>query len=165
MLRWYVVQTKPKKEEVAAAHLESESIEVFSPKMEAYSVVYGKSRKMVKSLFPNYIFAHFDFLVSYRLVNWARGVNRVLGYDGTPSPVDDEAIEIIKRRVDENCVVQKALHFKAKDPIRIRSGPLRDLVDIFERWVSEEGRVRVLLDLLNYNARVQLHYSQIEKLT
>jgi transcription antitermination factor NusG len=36
---------------------------------------------------------------------------------------------------------------------------------IFERWVSEEGRVRVLLDLLSYSAKVELHYSQVEKLT
>ncbi|MCK4722415.1 MAG: hypothetical protein KAT75_03875 [Dehalococcoidia bacterium] len=164
MLHWYVIQTKPKKEEVAARFLGCESIEVFFPKMEALSVVYGKSRKVVKSLFPNYIFAHFDPLVNYRLVRWSSGVNRVLGFDGGPTPVDDEAIEIIKRRVDKNCVVRKALHLKAKHRIRIRSGPLRDLMGIFERWVSDEGRARVLLNLLNYDAKVELHYSQIEKL-
>ena len=165
MLLWYVVQTKPKKEEVAARFLGCESIEVFSPKMEALSVVYGKSRKVVKSLFPNYIFAHFDPLVSYRLVKWSSGVNKVLGFDGGPTPVDDQVIEIIKSRVDKNCVVRKALHLKAKDRIRIRSGPFKDLMGIFERWVSDEGRAMVLLNLLNYDAKVELHYSQIEKLT
>ena len=165
MLHWYVIHTKPKKEDAAAHYLMDNSIEVFFPRMEAYSVVYGKSRKVVKALFPGYLFAHFDPLKSYRLVNWSRGVSRVLSYDGTPSPIDDEVIELIRRRVDENSVVQKALHFKANDPIRIRTGPLRDLIGIFERWVSDEGRVRVLLNLLNYNATVELHYSQIEKLT
>ena len=165
MLHWYVVQTKPKKEQVAALNLEHESIEVFFPKMEAISIIYGKSRKVIKSLFPNYIFAHFDPLVSYRLVRWSSGVNRVLGFDGGPTPIDDQVIEIMKRRVDKNCVVQKALHLKAKDRIRIRSGPLRDLMGIFERWVSDEGKVRVLLNLLNYDAKVELHYSQVEKIT
>jgi transcription antitermination factor NusG len=55
--------------------------------------------------------------------------------------------------------------FNAKNPIRIISGPFKDLMGIFERWVSEEGRVRVLLDLLSYSANVELHYSQVEKLT
>jgi len=165
MKSWYVIQTKQKKEEAAAHHLMDNAIEVFFPKMETYSVVYGKSRKVIKSLFPNYLFARFDPFESYRLVNWAHGVTRVLGYEGAPSPIDDEVIEIIKRRVDEKCVVQKALHFNAKDPIRITSGPFKDLIGIFERWVSEEGRVRVLLDLLNYSANVELHYSQVEKLT
>lgn len=165
MLRWYVIQTKPKKENVAVFYLEHEAIEVFFPKMEATSIIYGKSRKVIKALFPNYIFAHFDPLVSYRLVRWSNGINRVLGFEDGPTPIDDHVIEILKRRVDKNCVARKALHFKAKDRIRIRSGPLRDLMGIFDRWVSEEGRVKVLLDLLNYDARVELHYSQVERIT
>jgi transcription elongation factor/antiterminator RfaH len=162
-LRWYIVQTKPKKEQVAVFYLEHESIEVFFPRVEGISIIYGKSRKLIKPLFPNYIFAHFDPLVSYRLVRWSSGVSRILGFETGPAPVDDQVVEIIKRRVDKNCVVRKALHFKANDPIRIRSGPLRDLMGIFERWVSDEGKVRVLLNLLNYDARVELHYSQVEK--
>jgi transcriptional antiterminator RfaH len=164
-LSWYVVQTKPKKEKVAALNLERESIEVFFPKMEAVSVIYGKQRKVIKSLFPNYIFAHFDPFVSYRLVNWSCGVRRVVGFNGGPSPVSEQVIEIIKRRTDKDCVVQRALHLKAKDPIRIRTGSFKDLMGIFERWVSDEGRARVLLELLNYDATVELHYSQIEKMS
>ena len=165
MLRWYVIQTKPKKEQVAVSYLKHESIEVFFPKMEAASIIYGKSRKVIKALFPNYVFAHFDPLVSYRLVRWSSGVSRVLGFEDGPAPVDDQVIEIIKRRLDKNCVARKALHFKAKDRIRIRSGPLKDLMGIFDRWGSEEGRVKVLLNLLNYDARVELHYSQVERIT
>jgi transcription antitermination factor NusG len=56
------------------------------------------------------------------------------------------------------------LHLKANDPIRVRSGPLKDLVGIFDRWVSGGGRGRVLLSLLNYDASVELHYSQLEKI-
>ncbi len=165
MLSWYVVQTKPKKEKVAALNLERESIEVFFPKMEAISIIYGKSRKVIKSLFPNYIFAHFDPFKSYGLVNWSCGVARVVGFNGGPSPVSDQVIEIIKTRVNKNCVVQKALHLKAKDRIRVRTGPFKDLMGIFDRWTSDEGRARVLLELLNYDATVELHYSQIEKVS
>jgi transcription antitermination factor NusG len=35
---------------------------------------------------------------------------------------------------------------------------------IFERWVSDEGKIMVLLNLLNYDAKVELHYSQVEKI-
>ncbi len=145
-------------------HLEREAIEVFFPRMKALQIKNGKSRKVIKALFPNYLFAHFDPFKSYRLVRWSRGVCRVVGFDGGPTPVDDEVIQVIKRRVDKNCVVRRALHLKAKDPIRVRSGPLKDLVGIFDRWVSDEGRVRVLLNLLNYDASVELHYSQLEKI-
>jgi transcription elongation factor/antiterminator RfaH len=164
MLRWYVIQTKPKKETQAAFHLEQEAIEVLYPKMEAVSIIFGKPRRVIKSLFPNYIFAHFDPLLSYRLVNWSIGVSRVVGFNGELCPVCDEVIEIIRRRMGKDNVVNKALHFKSKDCIRIRSGPFKDLMGLFERWVSDEGRIKVLLNLLNYDARVELHYSQIEKI-
>ena len=165
MKSWYVIQTKPKKEEHAARFLEQGSIEVFFPRMEGISIVYGKSRKVIKSLFPNYIFARFDPFESYQLIQWSRGVSRVVGFENGPAPIDYKVIEIIKRRVDKRCVVKKALHLKARDPVRVRSGPFKDLAGMFERWVSDEGRVRVLLDLLNYTAKVELHYSQLEKLT
>jgi transcriptional antiterminator RfaH len=165
MLRWYVVQTKPRKEEVAAVHLERDAIEVFFPKMETISLRNGKARKDIKALFPNYLFAHFDVHTSYRLVRWSRGVSRVVGFEGGPSPVDDEVIGIIRMRTDSHSVVRRALHLKAKDPIRIRSGPLKDLIGIFDRWVSSDvGRVRVLLNLLSYDASVELHYSQLERI-
>lgn len=163
MLKWYVIQTKPRKEEVAVFHIEREGIEVFFPRMKAVAIKNGKAKNVIKALFPNYLFAHFDPHMSYRLVRWSRGVSRVVGFDGGPAPVDDEVIEIIKRRVDKHCVVRRAYHLKARDRIRIRSGPLKDLIGIFERWVSDEGRVRVLLNLLNYDASVELHYSQLEK--
>jgi hypothetical protein len=34
---------------------------------------------------------------------------------------------------------------------------------IFEYWTSEEGRVRVLLNFINYQASVELHHSFVEK--
>ena len=43
-LRWYIVQTKPKKEQVAALNLEHESIEVFFPRMEGISIIYPRFR-------------------------------------------------------------------------------------------------------------------------
>ena len=160
---WYVVQTKPKKEKVAAVNIGRESIEVFFPRMEAVSYIYGKQRKVIQSLFPNYIFARFDPFKSYRLVSYSTGVARVVGFNRGPYPVSDQIIEIIKRRVDTNCVVRKALHLKAGDRVRVRTGPFRDLMGIFERWTSDEGRIRVLLTLLNYDANVELHSSQVEK--
>ncbi|NIS69806.1 MAG: hypothetical protein GTO12_12905 [Proteobacteria bacterium] len=149
---------------MAVFHLEREAIEVFFPKMEGITIKNGKAKNVIRALFPNYLFAHFDTFKSYRLVRWSRGVSRVVGFDGGPTPLDDEVIETIKRRVDRTCVVRRALHLKAKDPIRVRSGPLKDLVGIFDRWVSDAGRVRVLLNLLNYDASVELHYSQLEKI-
>lgn len=41
---------------------------------------------------------------------------------------------------------------------------LKELVGILEKPVSPEGRVHVLLKLINYDMKAQLHWTEVEKL-
>jgi len=77
--------------------------------------------------------------------------------------VADEVVKLIKDRTDENTVVKRVCNFQANDVIRVTSGPLRDLLGVFERWVSDGERVRVLLNLIGYQPAVELHHSMLEK--
>jgi transcription antitermination factor NusG len=115
-------------------------------------------------LFPGYLFARFDVHESYPLVKWGKGVNAILGYGRYPTPLADEVISIIKSRADEKNIVKIAYQLSKNDCVRVRSGPLKDLLGIFDRWVSDSGRVRVLLNLIGYQPTVELHYSQLEKI-
>jgi transcriptional antiterminator RfaH len=160
---WYVIQTKPKKEGEAASYLLTKGLEVFNPLTEAFSPRNGKIDKVWKSLFPNYVFVKFDLDQSYNLVRWARGVKKVLGFGEYPSPLSDEVIETIKKRTDANGIVRKTCCFEPNDLIRIKSGPLRELLGIFDRWVADSDRVRILLNLIGYQPTIELHYSLLEK--
>jgi transcription antitermination factor NusG len=160
---WYVIQTKPKKEEEATNYLSTKGVEVFSPIIEAFSLRNGKMVKKLKPLFPSYFFGRFDLEVNYPLVRWARGVKCVLGFGSYPISVSEEVIDIIKARVDENGIVRNTFNLKENDIVRVKSGPLRDLLGVFERWVSDSERVRILLNLIGYQPAVELHYSMIEK--
>jgi len=163
-LAWFVIQTKPKKEEEARSYLSLKGVEIFNPLMENFLVRNGKISKEYKPLFPGYIFGKFVLDSDYSLVRWGRGVKKILGLGGNyPTAVSEEVVEIIKRRTDGNGIVRKSYHFEANDKVRIKSGPLRDLLGIFERWVSDSERVRVLLNLIGYQPGVELHYSMIEK--
>ena len=162
-MKWYVIQTKPKKEEGAKLYLSTKGVEVFSPLIETFVPRNGKMNKELKSLFPNYIFAKFELEKNYPLVRWARGVKKILGFGGYPVPISEEVIELIKKRTDENGIVKKTHHFVANDVVRIKTGPLRELCGIFDRWVSDSERVRVLLNLIGYQPAVEIHYSVIEK--
>jgi transcriptional antiterminator RfaH len=160
---WYVIQTKPKKEEEATSYLSTKGVEIFSPLMESFSPRNGRIIKELKPLFPGYIFGNFDLDQNYPLVRWARGVKCVLGFGGYPIPVSQEVIEIIKNRTDDQGIVIRTCDFKSNDMVRIKSGPLKDLLGIFERWVSDSERVRILLNLIGYQPAIELHYSMIEK--
>jgi transcriptional antiterminator RfaH len=163
-LAWYVIQTKPKKEEEAKSYLSTKGVEIFYPLMENFLIRNGKINKELKSLFPGYIFGRFNLEEDYALVRWGRGVKKVLGLGGNyPTSVSDEVVEIIKRRTDSQGIVRKSYHFEANDRVRVKTGPLKDLIGIFERWVSDSDRVRVLLNLIGYQPSIELHYSMIEK--
>jgi len=163
MENWYVIQTKPKKEEEATSYLSTKGVEIFSPLMETFATRNAKLTKELKPLFPSYIFGKFDLEQNYPLVRWARGVKCVLGLGGYPTSVSEEVIEIIRKRTDEGGIVRGVRRFEPNDVIRVTSGPLKDLLGIFERWVSDTERVRILLNLIGYQPNIELHYSMIEK--
>jgi transcriptional antiterminator RfaH len=160
---WYVVQTKPRNEERAQYHLRREGIETLNPLMEAYTSKGGRSSKTLKPLFPNYIFARFILEKDYPKVRWARGVNKVVGRGREPMPISDLVVNEIRNRIDEDSVVKRAYDLSVHDTVKIKEGPLRDLIGVFDGWMSKEGRIRVLLSLIGYQTSVQLHYSQVEK--
>jgi transcriptional antiterminator RfaH len=160
---WYVIQTKPKKEGEANSYLSTKGVEIFSPLIESFTTRNGRMSKELKPLFPGYIFGKFDLEQNYPLVRWGRGVKKVLGFGGYPTSISDEVVEVIKERTDTQGIVRVKQNFEANDVIRIKTGPLKDLIGIFERWVSDSERVRVLLNLIGYQPAVEIHYSMIEK--
>lgn len=160
---WYVIQTKPFKEKEATTCLSTKGVEVFSPLIETFSSRNGRINKELKPLFPSYIFGKFEIARDYRLVRWARGVKAVLAFGGYPVPLSEEVVDLIKERVDDNGIVRRTCHFQPDAVVKIKSGPFKDLLGIFERYASDGERVRVLLNLIGHGLAVELHYSMIEK--
>ena len=160
---WYVIQTKTKKELEAKAYLSMKGVEVFSPCMEILTARGGKMVSRQQALFPGYLFGRFNLLEDYSLVRWGMGVKKVVGFGAQPLPVADEVIELIRSRAQGGEIVRKACSFDKNDLVRVRSGPMKDLLGVFERWVSDTERVRILLNLVGYRPSVELHYSLLEK--
>jgi len=163
MENWYVIQTKPKKEEEATSYLSTKGVEIFSPLMETFTTRNARITKELKSLFPGYIFGKFDLEQNYPLVRWARGVKCLLGFGGYPTSISEEVVEIIRERTDARGIVRVKGDYRPNDVVRVKTGPLKDLLGIFERWVSDSERVRILLNLIGYQPSIELHYSMIEK--
>jgi transcriptional antiterminator RfaH len=160
---WYVIQTKPKKEFEAKTYLSVKGVEIFSPTMEVVAARGGKMVSEQQALFPGYLFGRFNLLEDFSLVRWGRGVKKIVSFGAEPVPVADEVIEVIRHRAQGGECVKKACSFEPNDLVRVRSGPMKDLLGIFDRWVSDSERVRVLLNLVGYRPAVEMHYSLLEK--
>jgi transcription antitermination factor NusG len=136
---------------------------MFGPRMETSAFGNARRGKELRPLFPTYLFGKFDVEQDYPLVRWARGVKGILSFGGYPTPVSEVVVELIRQRIDGNGIVKRAFSFVPNETIKIKSGPLKDLLGIFERWVSDRERVRILLNVIGYQPIVELHYSMIEK--
>ena len=161
--QWYVIQTKPKKEKEANSYLSMKGLEIFCPLLESFTQQSGRMSKEIKPLFPNYIFGNFDAVQDYTLVKYGKGVNKIVSFGSDPSPISELVIGEIRGRIDDKGIVKLKFDLRANDLVRVRSGPFRDFLGIFEKWFPENERIRILLNLIGYQPHIELHYSMIEK--
>jgi transcriptional antiterminator RfaH len=161
-LKWFVVQSKPREEERARYFLEEKGFDTYLPMMEVLKVRGFKNVKTESALFPGYLFCRFNPDDSLAHVRWTRGVKKLLPESVNPIPVESEVVEAIKSLQQHDGVIrQKPL--KQNDRIRVARGPMKDVLGVFDHWTSDSGRVRVLLNFINYQASVELHHSLVEK--
>ena len=160
---WYVIQTKPGDERRVEIHLLNQEIDPFLPFLEAHQYQGGKIIKRVKPLFPNYLFARLDLGLHYYKVKWTRGVSKILGNGDGPIPVSEKVVQEIRKRAGEDNLVRLEEELREGDPVRITSGPFKDLRGIFHRRMSDNGRVKILLSLIGVDIPVQLSQYQIKK--
>jgi transcriptional antiterminator RfaH len=161
--QWYVIQTKPANEHRVEAHLSGQEIAVFLPMLETFGYLHGKMVLKIKPMFPSYLFAKLDIQVAYYRVKWTRGVNKILGIGGDPIPVSERVISTLRQRTGENNVVKLDDGLEEGSMVQFTSGPFKDLVGVFDKQMSDGGRVRILLSLIGVDASVQVSRHQIRK--
>jgi transcriptional antiterminator RfaH len=161
-LKWFVVQSKPREEERALYFLEEKGFDTYLPIMEVINIRGFKNSTTEKALFPGYLFCRFNPDDSVAHVRWTRGVKKILPESVSPIPVDNDVVEAIHSLEQHDGVIrQKPL--QQNDRIRIARGPMKDILGVFDHWTSDDGRVKVLLNFINYQASVELHHSLVEK--
>jgi transcriptional antiterminator NusG len=160
---WYVIHTKPGNEHRVDSNLSHQEIEVFLPLLESFQYASGKVIQKIKPLFPNYLFAKLDIDLHYYKVKWTRGVNKILGDGVGPVPISEKVIQTIKERTGKGNLVKMEEEWREGDPVRIHSGPFKELIGIFQKKMSDSGRVRILLNLIGVEVPVQISRWQIKK--
>ena len=160
---WYVIQTKPGNEDRVQNNLYGQEIENFLPRWEAHVYRQGTMVQRIKPLFPNYLFAKFHLGLQYYKVKWTRGVNRILGNGSGPIPISERLISTMKEKIGENNLIRLEEDWKEGDLLQVTSGPFKDLMGIFQKKMSSQGRVRILLSLVGIDVPVQISKWQIRR--
>ena len=157
MLRWYVVNTKPKKEGQVERLFAEAGFTVYCPK--------SVHEKRTGPFFPGYAFLRFEFPEQYQLVKYTRGVKRVVGRDEGPTPIPDEVVQGIRDRERDGVIVIERYGEEPGpgDEIEVVEGPLKGLRGIFRKETGASERVMILLNYVSYQGMLLIEKDKLKK--
>lgn len=162
--RWYVIQSKPRKEVQVNNYLRSQGVQTFYPTIKVNPV--NPRAAKVRGFYPRYLFVQADLeTVGISVLKWVPGAVGLVHFGGEAAVVPDAFIETLRRRIAE---IERAggLHLdglKAGDTIRITRGPFAGHDALFDAHLSGERRVQVLLQWLGREMKVKISASDVEK--
>jgi len=161
--QWFVISTKVRREQFAQDQLGRRGVATFLPRI--MEPARTSSKPTIAPLFPSYLFVNIDLEEQYFDVVWTPGVRKFIGFGALPSAVDDAVIDFLQAQVGDEGVLRPVRVFKTGDLVRIKRGPFEGLVGIIENPGCGRGRVRVLMELLRRQTRVEVPEQIIERVS
>lgn len=157
-VRWLVVRTKPRHEQVATSHLSHRGVEPYCP-MYLEPRWRRRGRELPVPLFTGYIFVRCDVERQLNAVSYCPGVAHPVRFDRTPATVDDDVIEAIRRREGERGYVvppEVEIGITLGRKVMIMAGPLTGLEGVFRGYMRGGERAAVLLEFLRQQTLVEV---------
>ncbi len=164
MKKWFVVNTKPKNEDRAAANLISIGIDTLAPKLKLKKFKNSRFVYVIEPMFPGYIFARFHPIDDFRIVKYARGVKTIVHFGEKIVPIHEELIDFLKSRLENGVATIEKKPISIGEKIIIKDGPFKGLTGIFEREMEGKERVTILLNAVQFAATMEIDRDLIEKL-
>lgn len=153
--RWYAVYTCANRERRVAEQLANRSVEHFLPQYE--SVRRWKDRKMRLQLplFPGYLFVHLALQERLRVLQ-VPGVVRLVGVNGSPTPLLEEDLNRIREFLGQGWRAEPHPYLQVGKRARVVRGPLAGMEGIV---VRRKNRTRLVMsfELIQRSIAVELN--------
>lgn len=149
-MSWYVMHSKPNKEELLYEQLRLRAIDAYFPRIKVQPA-NPRARKR-KPYFPGYLFVRADLdILGTSTLKWMPGALGLVDFGNHPASVPDELLQAIRERVDKANVIdgKRAETFRSGEKVTIQSGPFAGYQAIFDTCIPGQERVHVLLRLLS----------------
>ena len=154
---WFCLRSQPKHEHIAAAHLKKmEGVEVFLPRVRFQRATRQGLAWVTEALFPNYLFARFDWQNSLRQVQAARGVSGVVHFGERWPVIAEGVIEDLRQAVGAEELHTIAAALQPGDAVEIADGAMRGLRAVVSRVMPSRKRVAVLMEFLGRQTTIEV---------
>ncbi|MFQ5595132.1 MAG: transcription termination/antitermination protein NusG [Anaerolineae bacterium] len=169
---WYVVHTYSGYENkvkqtleyrVQSTGMQDRIFRVIVPVEEEVDIKEGQRRVIERRVFPGYVFV--QMLMddeAWYIIHDTPGVTGFVGSGTKPTPLRDEEVERILRRIESEEPTVR-VSFREGQRVRIVDGPFTDFHGIVDEIDMQRGKVRLLVSFFGRETPVELDLLQVEK--
>lgn len=162
--KWFCLRSQPKHEHIAAARLrQCEGIEVFCPRVRIQRSTRRGLVWFTEALFPNYLFARFEWMQSQALVRSCQGVSGIVRFGDHVPEVPGGALDELRHYMDDAELKTVAFNIVEGDDVEIVEGPFRGQNGVVKQLLPARERVKVLLEVLGGATEVDLCLTSVFK--
>lgn len=160
---WHVAETRPRAEVVAQANLERQGFASFCPRFRKTRRHARRVDNLLAPVFPGYIFVAFDPRHDHwSPINGTTGVRRLVGsVAGAPYSMPEGVMSALFARCEGSVIQQMVPSLSLGQQVRLSTGPFATALATIER-LDDNGRVRVLLDILGGSVPTHVHVRDLE---
>ena len=162
--KWFVLQTKPRKEKIVLQQIEQKKIEVYSPFIEKIRIWSDRKKKIQVPLFSGYVFIHGNENERIKAITDTIGAMKYIYFQKRPAVVSDMEIEIIKQALlspEKISIEEKRI--KKGDLIVVSHGLFKGM----KGYVNEfRGKYKLTVNLeeLSYSFNIILNSNEVSLL-
>ena len=162
MCKWYLLQHKPNKQNIALENLKRQGFETFYPLLENTKRTNARFKKSFSPLFPGYIFVFFNIEdSSWIRIKYTFGVSRIVSFNSVPSKVPLDIILALKQKYESSYKLLSAKNIKTGINTQILKGPLSGFVGKIEEY-DANCRIKILLEFMGNQKSVSINVDQTD---
>ncbi len=157
---WYAVYTRSRHEKRVAQQFTYRAVETFLPVYETVRRWKNGRHLIQLPLFPGYAFVRIALRDRLDVLK-IPGVVRLVGFNGTPTPLAEEEVESLRRALAGGMRAEPHPYLRVGQRVRITAGPLAGREGILMR---RKGNLRVVLstDLIQRSISLDIEASALE---
>ena len=160
--KWYAAYTNANHEKRVAEQLSIRAVEHLLPLYAAVSRWKDRQVTLQRPLFPGYVFVRMALHDRLR-VQQIPGLAHLVGFNGTPAPLREEEIELLRIAFKRPMRIQPHPYLPKGGSVRILCGPMRGLEGVLLR-TSKQFRVVLSVRLIASSVAVEVDASDVERI-
>ena len=169
---WYAIHTYSGYEEKVAESIRQRSesldmkdkiIQVLVPKEKMIEVKNGKRKIVEKRIFQGYVLVEVKMTEdAWYIVRNTPGVTGFVGSGTDPSPIEDEEIEKIMKRMGRDEPKHK-IDYRVGEVVSITDGPFKGFDGAVNDIDAAKGKLKVLVNMFGRETPVELDSLQVKR--